>query len=165
MSESQFADPIVRRITSFLISIGLGVRAGDVPAVTVVPGIHIDKGELIVDESRLTYPGDLLHEAGHVVVRPKERWADITGGVDSDAGEEMAAIAWSYAAAVHLEIDPSIVFHSGGYKDASQAILSSFAEGGGIGVPMLQYFGMSAEVRQAAGLGRRPFPAMTRWTR
>jgi hypothetical protein len=177
VDKQQFADPIVCRIVEFLTSIGVGVRVGSVPDVTVVPGIHIVRGDLVVDEARLAYPGDLLHEAGHVVVRTKDRWDSINGDVNGDPSEEMAAMAWSYAAAVHIGIDPAIVFHSAGYKGASEALLSSFTgPGTAIGVPMLQFFGMTAlgaKALAADGADEKrtgekdllPFPSMLRWTR
>ena len=167
MSEPQFVDPTVCRIVEFLKSIGVGVQAGSVPEVTVVPGIHIVAGELVVDEARLTYPGDLLHEAGHVVVRPKDARESIHGDVGGHGGEEMAAMAWSYAASVQLGIDPAIVFHSGGYKGGSNMVLDCFAAGVEplMGVPVLQWMGMTADTKKAAELGVRPFPAMLRWTR
>ena len=133
--------------------------------MTVVPGIHIDKGELIVDERRLTYPGDLLHEAGHLAVRAKDQWESIDGDVGGDGGDEMAAMAWSYAAAVHLGIDPAVVFHPGGYKDGSEAIINAFVNRDGMGVPVLQYLGMTVEKKSAAKLGVPPYPAMRRWIR
>jgi hypothetical protein len=167
VSEPPFADPTVCRIVEFLKSIGLGVQAGSVPEITVVPGIHIVRGELVVDEARLTYPGDLLHEAGHVVVRPKDAWESINGDVGGHGGEEMAAMAWSYAASVHLGIDPAVVFHSGGYKGESNMVLDCFTAGAEplMGVPVLQWMGMTADTKSAAELGVSPFPAMLKWTR
>jgi hypothetical protein len=165
VSELPFIDPTVRRMIDFLKGIGVSVRAGSVPETTVVPGIHIERGGLVVDETRLRYPGDLLHEAGHIVVRQRDQWESINGDVGGDAAEEMAAIAWSYAAAIHVGIDPAVVFHPAGYKGGSEAIISSLARPGGIGVPMLEWFGMSAGAKKAAELGVAAFPAMLRWTR
>lgn len=71
----------------------------------------MQQGPLIVDEAQLEYPGDLLHEAGHLaVLLPAER-ALCDGDVGPDAGAEMAAMGWSYAAALAAEIDPKIVLH------------------------------------------------------
>lgn len=46
-------------------------------------------------------------------------------------------MAWSYAAALHLNIDPKIVFHEGEYK-GSESLISIFASGGSLGVPLLE---------------------------
>ena len=75
-----------------------------------MPGIDIRQGTILVDEARLAHPGDLLHEAGHLAVAdPAER-----GGarLSPSDGDEMAAIAWSWAALKHLDLDPAIVFHA-----------------------------------------------------
>jgi hypothetical protein len=72
---------------------------------------------------------------------------------------EMAAIGWSYAAAVHLRLDPSVVFHADGYKGGSRSLLENFAAGYYIGLPILVWAGMTAAT------GERPFPFMTRWLR
>ena len=45
--------------------------------------------------------------------------SDLLAG--EDAGEEMGAIAWSYAAALHIGLDPRVVFHEDGYKGAANS--------------------------------------------
>jgi hypothetical protein len=45
----------------------------------------------------------------------------MAGKLESTPGEEMAAIAWSYAACVHLGLEPTVVFHSDGYKGGSES--------------------------------------------
>ena len=152
-------------ISPFLDGIGLELRLGEIEGRTFVPGIQIQHGVLVVDEEKLLYPGDLLHEAGHLAVVPAARRAQIHIDVGKDAGEEMAAIAWSYAAAVHLGIDPAIVFHEGGYKGGSSALLENFREGHYIGVPMLQWIGLTADDQRAAELGVPPYPHMLNWVR
>jgi hypothetical protein len=72
-----------------------------------------EQGGLIYDPGKLRYPGDLLHEAGHLAVMSPERRLRAQPYVGKYAAEEMMAIAWSYAAAVHLGLDPSIVFSRG----------------------------------------------------
>ena len=39
------------------------------------------------------------------------------GDVGKKAAEEMMAIAWSYAAVVHLGLDASVVFHEGDIRE------------------------------------------------
>jgi len=75
-------------------------------------------------------------------------------GVSADPGEEMAAMAWSYAAALEIGMDPAIVFHSGGYLGGGANFMESYRRKPGIGVPMLQWFEMTED-----------FPVMTRWLR
>ena len=57
----------------------------------------------------------------------------------------MMAIAWSYAASVHLQLDPSVVFHADGYRGGSQSLIENFTGGRYIAVPTLQWLGMTAE--------------------
>jgi hypothetical protein len=160
-----FDHPVTVRIVSFLRDIGLEVESGVSCEPTFLPGIAIVGGVLLVDESRLDHPGDLLHEAGHLALKsPAERRA-VTMNMGSDAGEEMGAIAWSYAAARYLGLDPAVVFHDEGYRGSSQALIENFNAGRYLGVPMLHYRELSVEPRQAAKLGPEPYPAMLRWIR
>jgi hypothetical protein len=59
-------DGVTARIVDFLTSIGLDVRTETIQDRTFVPGIVIHHGVLVIDPPQLTYPGDLLHEAGHL---------------------------------------------------------------------------------------------------
>jgi hypothetical protein len=146
-----------------LRAIGLDVRTGDVGDQTFLPGIKIDHGGLLVDEARLKYPGDLLHEAGHLAVMSPERRGRAHIDVGQQAAEEMMAIAWSYAALVHLRLDPAVVFHPDGYRGGSQALIENFTSGRTIGLPMLQWLGMSLDAKRAAETGGAPYPAMLKW--
>jgi len=152
---SEFLNPVTNQIARFLNGIGLPVSAGEVPERTVLPGIHVAGGGLIVEEARLAYPGDLLHEAGHLAVAPAAQRKSIEGDTGDSGGEEMAAIAWSYAAAVQLGLSPDVVFHAAGYRGGSRAIIENFSEGRYIGVPFLKWIGLTGEA----------YPEMTRWLR
>lgn len=165
MTQVDFHHPLTRQIADFLRRIGLEVRAGTVPERTALPGITIDRGVLIVEEARLTYPGDLLHEAGHLAVVAPARRATFHHDVGKDGGDEMAAIAWSYAAALHLKIDPALVFHEAGYRGGSGAILTNFAGGHYFGVPILSLAGLAHEPRRASADGVESYPHMIRWLR
>jgi hypothetical protein len=150
-----FQDPLSARIAGFLDSIGLPVRAAAVPERTFLPGLHIHHGTLLVDESRLLYPGDLLHEAGHLAVMEPERRPSLAGDVGDSGGEEMAAIAWSYAAAMHLGIPPEVVFHEDGYRGGAANLVENFTLGRPIGLPYLKWIGLAGD----------DYPTMRRWLR
>ena len=159
-------EPLTRRIVAFLTDIGFTVHAGAIAATTPLPGIMVEHGTLVFDPVRLRFPCDLLHEAGHLAVVAPERRAALHHNVGADPAEEMMAIAWSYAAAVHLAIDPALLFHDEyKYDDGGPAILRAFTEGGGFGVPMLQWVGMTLDAHRARAEGGEPFPHMRRWLR
>ena len=150
-----FLDPVTNQIAGFLNEIGLLVCLGGVPSQTFLPGIHIARGVMVVDEAKLTYPGDLLHEAGHLAVTPAAQRNSLDGDSGENGGEEMAAIAWSYAAAVHLGLPPDVVFHDAGYRGGSRSLIENFGAGRYIGVPFLKWIGLTSDA----------YPEMTRWLR
>lgn len=127
-----------------------------------LPGLLICNGRILVDRENLAYPGDILHEAAHLALVPAaERDLVAAGeiGKRADAAaEEMAAIAWTYAACRHLDIDPAFVFHEHGYRGDAVSIAESFEQGRGFGVPILQWLGMT-------GKDGYEFPAMAQWKR
>jgi hypothetical protein len=158
-------DPLAARIVAFLENIDLPVRLGEVPEPSLLPGITIQAGGLLIDEARLLYPGDLLHEAGHLAVLPPAVRSGVHGDAGDDGGLEMAAIAWSYAAAVHLGLSPSVVFHEAGYRGGAQALIDNFTAGRYIGVPVLEWIGLTAVDGRAKALGVPPYPSMLKWLR
>jgi hypothetical protein len=118
----------------------------------------------VVYDPALPYPGDLLHEAGHIAVTDPALRPTLTE-VPSDPAEEMAAIAWSYAAALAAGVDPTLVFHGEGYQGGGGYLVDAMAGDLGPGVPMLHYYGMTAIPKHAAELGIPAYPEMTRWLR
>jgi len=162
-SAHKFADLLTERLASFVRSIGIDVRTATLPEKTVLPGLDIRHGAILVDETRMTHPGDILHEAGHLAVTdPAERNAPT---LSPSGGDEMKSIAWSYAALCHLALDPAIVFHADGYKGEAAAIIENFTAGRYFGVPLLQFYGMAVEPRRAAEMAAEPYPRMLRWLR
>ena len=158
-----FANPLTERLAGFVRGIGIDVRAAQLPEKTFLPGLDICNGAILVDEARLAQPGDILHEAGHLAVSdPEARKAPTLAPTD---GEEIATLAWSYAALRHLGLDPAVVFHPDGYKGGSQSLIEAFTSGGSPGVPLLQYFSLTLEPKTAAERGVEPFPHMLRWLR
>jgi hypothetical protein len=152
-----------RVIAAFLEGIGIEFEQGPTDA-SVLPGMTVADGRVRVDPSVPAYPGDLLHEAGHLAVCDPVLRASIKK-IDDDPAEEMAAIAWSVAAARACGLGLEVLFHDGGYKGGAQSLRTAFAEGPGLGVPMLAWYGMTAEPHRAAERGMQPFPAMVRWLR
>ena len=163
-----FDDPLTARIAAFLVEVGIPFERADVPE-SFLPGVTLDRGRLLVDQSRLAYPGDLLHEAGHVAAAPAWARPAMSGAIDvpdlDTSNLEWAAIPWSYAAATAIGIDPALVFHGGGYHGHSPGLLRNFAAGVPIGVHLLESAGMTATGPRAAAMGVEPYPHMLRWLR
>lgn len=158
-----FENPLTRSIVGFLQRIGIAVSAGEVGDDTFLPGLRVRRGGLVVDEGRLAYPTDLLHEAGHIAVtEPALRPSLDT--ISDDAGEEMAAIAWSYAAAVELGIDANILFHEA-YRAGGANLADNFTNGRDVGVPLLAYYDLCMDWHRPEPDGGTPYPHMLRWLR
>ncbi|MGZ4975639.1 MAG: hypothetical protein ACXV8O_00695 [Methylobacter sp.] len=162
---AMFENPLTLQITDFIAGIGIPVRAGEVPDDVILPGILIDNGTLVVDEAKLKYPGDLLHEAGHLAVMPSMQRNASYNDVSKNAGDEIATLAWSWAALVYLNLPPEVLFHPDGYKGESDWLIDIFSNGGTMGVPLLQWMGLTAEPSKAEQLGWKAFPQMQRWLR
>jgi hypothetical protein len=154
---------VTARIIAFLREIGLTVELREIDEKTILPGISIEGGALLVDEAKLLYSGDLLHESGHLAVVSPEQRGRAGADVEQTGGEEMAAIGWSYAAALHLGLPPEAVFHADGYRGGSASLLENFAAGRYLAVPYLQWIGL--DEKHAAETGVKPYPHMLRWLR
>lgn len=155
----------VRSMIGFIREIGIPVWNEPIEEETFLPGILVKNGGLAVDEEKLLYPGDLLHEAGHLATLTAEKRGRVYNDVSKKPGDEIATLAWSYAAAVHLRIDPDVVFHGNGYKGEAPALVDHYTKGGDMGVPLLQWYGLTRSAHQAGENGEPPFPAMSRWLR
>jgi hypothetical protein len=160
---SQPKNPMIAKMLAFLSDVGIDIQLVQLSDETFLPGIDIRNGVLLIDEARLAYPGDILHEAGHLAILPAARRRKINHDAGADAGEEMTAIAWSYAAAIYLQIDPSVVFHDDGYRGGARAILENFAQGRYFGVPVLQWLGMTMDDKAARQHAVSPYPHMIKW--
>jgi hypothetical protein len=165
-----FQNELVQKLAGFLQEIGLKVIACKIEGPTFLPGLQVESGRLLVDESRLLYPGDLLHEAGHLAVVPPEVRRKLSGELLEAAGGEMdlievAAMAWSYAVCVHLALDPRVVFHAAGYRGKSEALLLGFSLGVFPGANQLAAAGMTLHSQSARAAGAQTFPKMLKWLR
>lgn len=153
---------LLQRIIAFIRTLGIEVTEGTMFRTTLVPGIDLQRGGLLVEEARLCKPADLLHEAAHIALkRPMER-AALDGTINGTPAEEMSAIGWVWAAATHLEIDPAEVFHEDVISGNGPWLLETFRGGSWIGVPMLQRWGMTKETSDDES---EKYPRMIRWTR
>lgn len=133
-------------IYTFLDKIGIGYQEERLEEITFLPGVKISRGRLLIDQDKLRYPGDVLHEAGHIALTPpKERQqlsGNITEGHPEKEGEEIGVLLWTYLAASEMELDTKVVFHDGGYKGEAEWINQNFERGEYIGLPLLQWMNM-----------------------
>jgi hypothetical protein len=158
-----FADPLTEKLATFVRGVGIGCEAASLDEPTLFPGLDIRNGAVLVDETRMIHPGNILHEAGHLAVHdPALRNAP---KIFPTGGEELATLAWSYAATRHLGLDAELVFYPGSFQGWAEALVENFAESRYLGVPLLQRYGMAVEPRFAAERGVDPFPHMLRWVR
>ncbi len=153
----------------FLNRIGIKTAFRVLGPGNILPGLSVENGCIIIDMEALKYPGDILHEAGHIAVVPSVdrqtlNAAAIEKRKDREA-EEMMAIAWSYAACVYLDLDPGFVFHDGGYKGGGSHLAGIFKDKHYIGLPMLQWIGLATDEKSAAALQTPAYPHMTKWLR
>ena len=147
----------LERILEFLSEIGLEAESCSLPDKTFLPGIRVTMGKLQYDPEKLLYPGDLLHEAGHLAVLPPEERETLDGDLGNEAGNEMAAIAWSFAACTYLGLDLELLFHPDGYKGDSESLIANFSNGDYFGVPVLEWRGMTTSH------GEKSYPGMMHW--
>jgi len=155
-------------VLDFLKKIGIDSERRAITETTFLPGIKIEAGRLVVDVEKLAYPGDLLHEAGHIAVTPGEGRLHMFDDVKNDSlatSLEIVAILWSFAALRYLNLPTAFVFHEGGYKGQSQWFIEQFESGSYIGLPLLQWMGMTFDEKKAAEQNVPPFPVMLKWLR
>ena len=134
-------DPLTR-IKAFLDDIGIAVHEGVLDDTSFLPGVTSRGNSIIYDADRLQFPGDLLHEAGHLALMSPPQRAAAGGDFGTEDGLEMAAIAWSHAAATHLGLPLDCVFHEGGYRGDAGWLRDLFGSGKFIGVPVLEWKGL-----------------------
>jgi hypothetical protein len=75
------------------------------------------------------------------------------------------AIAWSYAACMHLLIDPFFVFHEQGYRGGRDYITNSCGDKSYIGLTMLEKIGLTTNEKNAQRLNVPSYPHMIKWMR
>ena len=159
----------IAAITAFLGSVGLGLSEGHVAADSFLPGVGIEEGRLVFDAGLLAWPGDLLHEAGHLAVTPASARPSLRGTLTPadhhPDGGEVEAIAWSFAALSALRLPVDLLFHAGGYRGHANGLVRSFSLGVYPGAAGLERTGLTATGALAVRLGVEPYPRMIRWLR
>ena len=160
--------PELEKVLSFIKKIGIDIVEKELET-SFLPGLSLGPNCLYIDFEKLLYPGDILHEAGHLAVTTSaERKIAGTNEMALDwptQGEEMGAILWSFAAAKHLELPVEFVFHPNGYKNESEWLISNFTNETYIGLPFLEWTGLSLGKERATKEGKEPFPKMLKWLR
>lgn len=165
MNDSSLSDSnFFERVLPFFEQIGIPYRLEPLAFTSFLPGVGLHKGQLWIDQSALVAVGDVLHEAGHYAVTEADKRATLGQEVLEDnsqiGGEEMTAMLWSYAVALHLAIPPKVVFHKQGYKGQADWILERYAAADFFGLPLLRYFGMAHFPDEGP-----EFPKMKQWLR
>lgn len=169
-------------ILDFLDAVGVACAPGPVAETSFLPGVAIVNGALVYDAARLSISGDLLHEAGHLAAVPARWRAHINDDVDASlarlaerrpeagavAHTDLFPIAWSFAAALHIGVDPACIFDAGGYgaqAGGAPAMLEQQLRLGVFpGVAMLAQAGLCAAPPPFGdGADPAPYPAMKRW--
>nr|WP_315222906.1 hypothetical protein [uncultured Flavobacterium sp.] len=160
--------PEIKKILLFLDEIGLQTIEKKLEN-TFLPGLSLGPDCLYIDFEKLLYPGDILHEAGHLAVATSEE-RKLAGTPEMSPewppqSEEIGAILWSFAAANHLELPLEFVFHPNGYKNASEWFISNFSNKSYIGLPFLQWIGLTLGEEKASEEKKESFPIMQKWLR
>lgn len=156
----------LEKILQFLNEININVVEQELDDACFLPGLSLKKNAILLDRKRLKYPGDLLHEAGHLAVteEDKRKWMGTDQMPDSwpGHGEEIGAILWSYAALRHLNIPATVVFHANGYKNDSEWLIEQFENENYIGLSLLEWMGLCNSNKEK---GLPVFPQMIKWLR
>ena len=156
-------------IFAFLVRIGLPVTEETLAADTFLPGISLRAGSLIADPDTLLWPGDLLHEAGHLAVLPaalrNDAHDDAPNYAEVAFAGELEAMAWAYAAAVDLALPMEVLIHDGGYRGKARDLLQMYTYGVYPGLRGLCESGMTAAHGFTPDCGPVQYPRMLRWLR
>lgn len=157
-------ETLIETFHDFLEEIGIDLREGEVPSDSFLPGVCIHAGSVIYDRNRLLYPGDILHEAGHIAVTEASQRDRISGNVaevnSGKSAEEQAVLLWTWAAICKTGIPPEVVFHPHGYKNESSSLVENFQDGEFEGLDLLVWMKMTRPSSERGG-----FPMMTNWLR
>jgi hypothetical protein len=153
---------LLSRCFEFLDEIGIPWKQESISESTFLPGIKIENGGLIIDLEKLDYPGDVLHEAGHIALLPASDrpFVDqkMLDSIPPAQSMEIGVILWTILAARHLGIPEEMIFHAGGYKGQSDWWLQMTQQKTYVGMPLLQWAGI-------ARLNHNGEPEVLNWLR
>ncbi len=162
-------DSLLKKVTKFLVGIGIEYCYTDEEFDSFLPGVRIEHGSLKINSNKLICIGDILHEAGHLACLPSNLRKKADDNIGESLGDEhtyeLGVIAWSVAAALHLEIPLSEIFHTNGYKGDAKWLRDQYATKNYLGLPLLQWMEMAAFDDEIDGDTVLPYPKMIRWTR
>lgn len=158
---------MLERIIQFLNEKGIKVIEGELDNSCFLPVLFPKGTGIIMDRKKLKYPGDFLHEAGHIAVT-EEHLRPLIGTSEihekwPKPGEELGAILWSYAAVCHLKIPANVVFHPQGYKNEADWLIEQFESKNYIGLPLLICMGFCGYNDDKQN--QTTFPSMLKWLR
>lgn len=190
MKHPEALEPVV----AFLRGIGMEIEYGEGAHGGFLPGVNIHAGVIHVDPGTLLEAGDVLHEAGHIIVLPRRYWprmeSDLQASIEAivaeqsgpdktpdplvaraaQQGEQMAQ-AWSYAVVHHLGLPQECLFFPGSYRigpyEGTHPFQAWIEQGSHFGPLFLAGAGMTGFSGLFAYMGDNglaPFPRMTRWT-
>ncbi len=158
-----------RAIVDFIAGIGLPIRETTLPDDTFLPGVELREGGILVDPARLQWPGDLLHEAGHLAVLPSQvrhiAEEDQPNAADAAHAGETEAMAWAYAAALEIGIPVEVLVHDGGYHGRARDLLQMYAFGVYPGLRGLCDARLAAAPGFTPDCGEVRYPRMLKWLR
>jgi hypothetical protein len=134
-------------ILGFLDRVGIPYREKSLADGTFLPGVTIDAGAVHFDPATLAYPGDVLHEAGHIALTPADERPSLNQAVldaqPASESLEIGVLLWTFLAAKEIGIPVEMVFHAGGYKDGSTWLIEQFESGSAMGLPLLNWMGVT----------------------
>lgn len=159
----------LERVFHFLREIGISIYVSEENFDSFLPGVRIENGGLKIYLKKLLCVGDILHEAGHLACLPSNLRAKANDNIEMSLGVEhtyeLGAIMWSVAAAKHLKMPLTEIFHVKAYRGDGQWLLEQYSNNNFLGLHLLQWMGMAAFDDEVDGVNMLPFPAMLRWTR
>lgn len=158
----------LEKVLTFLNEIGIQVVEKELDDTAFLPGLALGPNCIYIDYNKLLYPGDILHEAGHLAVATAETRSQIGSESLKDwptDGEEITAILWSFAALTYLELPLDFVFHPNGYKNGANWLIESFSNKNYVGLPLLEWMELTLSDEKALLQNQKPFPHMQKWMR
>jgi len=165
MTGVEFSMPHLQEIVDAVRSVGVPVIKTTVPDDCLLPGVLIDRGQLLVDESKLAHAGDVAHDAAHIAVMTPEQRARAVGTLPPDPAQEIVAHAWCYALAKSFDLPVEVIFHDA-YAAGGPTLRAGFEDGALIGQPLLEWFGMTSMRGDGDPQSDLPrFPNMGKWIR